>query len=222
MRTLKALLCLSAIAGGLATSVAQNVYSLNIVGYVNVPIQGGNKLTLVSNPLKPSNGNYNITNTIALPDPGSEGASLFKWAGTAYDNNVPSWVDGLGWFPDATIPLGEAFFIQAPLAGNITFVGEVSTGTNTTSVPNGISFLANKVPIAEPFPGGTVGTEGDSIFTWGGSAWNNLVWQYVGGLGWFGDGSPTESTNGPVVAVGGGIVLQHSGGAQTITRIFNP
>jgi hypothetical protein len=221
MRTLKALLCLSALAGGLATSVAQNVYSLNIVGYVNVPIQGNNALTLVANPLKPSDGNYNITNTIKLPEP-NEGASLFKWAGTAYDNNVPAWIDGFGWFPDLSIPLGECFFIQASTAGNITFVGEVSTGTNTTTVPAGLSFLANKVPIAEPFPGGTVGAEGDSIFTWGGNAWNNMVWSYVGGYGWFGDGSPTESTNGPVVAVGTGVVLQHTGAPMTITRIFNP
>src|SRR5438270_9330702 len=36
MRT-KTLLCMAALAAGVATSMAQNVYSLNIVGYANVP-----------------------------------------------------------------------------------------------------------------------------------------------------------------------------------------
>jgi hypothetical protein len=220
MRTLKALLCLSALAGGIATSVAQsNVYSLNIVGYVNVPIAGANALTLISNPLKPSNGNYNITNTITLPN-GADGAGIFKWAGTAWDSNVPTWIDGFGWYPDATINLGEAFFIQSPIAATITFVGEVSTGTNTTTIPSGLSVLAPKVPVAEPFPG--VGHDGDGIFTWAGSAWNNLVWGYIDGYGWYGNGGPGESTNGPVVNVGGGVFYQNTGTPLTVTRILNP
>jgi hypothetical protein len=50
MRT-KALLCTSAVAAGVATSMAQpNVYSLNVVGYVNVPIQGGVSFNLLANP----------------------------------------------------------------------------------------------------------------------------------------------------------------------------
>ena len=41
MRT-KALLCAAALAAGTAASMAQsNVYSLNIVGYVNVPLTSG-------------------------------------------------------------------------------------------------------------------------------------------------------------------------------------
>lgn len=222
MRTLKALLCLSAIAGSLATSVAQNVYSLNIVGYVNVPIQGANKLTLVSNPLKPSNGNYNITNTVTLPDT-ADGAFLYKWAGTAWDNNIPSWIAGFGWFPDATINLGESFFIQSPVATSITFVGEVSTGTNVTTVPVGFTALAPKVPIAEGFPGALNGHDGDFLYTWTGSAWANTIFSYIAGYGWYGDGSPTEGTNGPVVNVGGGVMYQNTGTTPvSITRIFNP
>jgi hypothetical protein len=222
MRTLKALLCLSALAGGLATSVAQNVYSLNIVGYVNVPVAGNNALSLISNPLKPSNGNYNITNTIALPDT-AEGASIFKWAGTGWDGDVPTFYSGgVGWFPDKVMNLGEAFFIQSPIATQITFVGEVSTGTNTTTVPTGFSVIASKVPIAEPFPG-NVGNEGDSIFTWTGTAWDNTVWTYYGSsIGWFGAGNPGESTNGPALPVGGGVFYQNTGNPVTITRILNP
>jgi hypothetical protein len=99
-------------------------------------------------------------------------------------------------------------------------VGEVSTGTNTTTIPSGISFLANKVPIAEPFPG--VGNDGDAIYNWAGSAWDTAAWGYVGGYGWFATGAPGESTNGPVVAVGSGIVYQNTKTPLTVTRIFNP
>src|SRR5262245_24393572 len=151
MRT-KALLGLAVLAAGAATCVAQNnVYSLNIVGYVNVPL-AANKLTFVSNPLKPSNGNYNITNTISLPD-SADGATLYSWAGTSWSSTVPQFYGGGGgWFPDATIPLGTAFFIQSPVAATITFVGEVATGTLNYSFPKGLSAVANQVPVAENFP----------------------------------------------------------------------
>ncbi|MCX6922739.1 MAG: hypothetical protein NT154_05925, partial [Verrucomicrobia bacterium] len=60
MRT-KTLLGLAALAVGLSSSMAQ-VYSLNVVGYVNVPLQA-NKLSFLSVPLTPNGGNYNITNS---------------------------------------------------------------------------------------------------------------------------------------------------------------
>ena len=126
MRT-KALLGLAALAVSAATCVAQsNVYSLNIVGYVNVDIKAG--VNLISNPLKPSNGNNNITNTIVgLPDT-AEGAEIYKWGGTGWSSDIPSWVAGFGWFPDVSMNLGESFFLKSPVATKITFVGEVQTG----------------------------------------------------------------------------------------------
>ncbi len=47
---IKALLCAAALAAGAVSSMAQsNVYSLNIVGYVNVPLVTG--FNLIANPL---------------------------------------------------------------------------------------------------------------------------------------------------------------------------
>ncbi len=47
--------------------------------------------------------------------PGSDGDQVLRWdsAAQAYSATVPSYVDGLGWLPDATIDVGEAFFINA-------------------------------------------------------------------------------------------------------------
>ncbi len=225
MRT-KELLGLAVLAAGAVTCVAQsNVYSLNIVGYVNVPVQGGGKLTLVSNPLKPSNGNYNITNTIALPD-SYDGAFLYQWAGTGWSANIPSWIAGFGWAPDTTVQLGESFFIQSPAsapAATITFVGEVATGTINNTFAKGINAVANKVPVSENFPGASVGNDGDSIYTWTGSAWSGVIWSYLGGFGWSNGGGAGDNTNGPVVDVGGGVIYQNTGAAAlNWTRTFNP
>jgi len=227
MRT-KTLLCAAALAAGVVTSMAQsNVYSLNIVGYVNVPVQGNSKLTLISDPLKPSNGNYNITNTMpTLPSSAQwDGATIFKWAGTAWDNNSPGYIDGFGWYPDAVINLGEAFFIQAPSGApniSITFVGEVATGNITNSLPTGISVVADKIPLVENWPGATVGNDGDVIFTWTGSAWDNTTWSYIGGYGWDNGGNPGNSTNGPSMPIGVGVVYQNTGPALNWVRAFNP
>lgn len=217
MRT-KALLGLAALAVSAATCVAQsNVYSLNIVGYVNVDIKQG--LNLISNPLKPSDGNYNITNTIVLPD-AADGALLYQWNKTAWSANVPSWLAGAGWIPDSTIALGEAFFLQSPVATKVTFVGEVATGDVTYSYPSGFNAVANKVPVEENFPGSAHGNDGDVIYKWTGTAWDSS-WSFIGGLGWTG-GTP-DNPNGPVLKVGEGIMYQNTGTAPVAwTRTFNP
>jgi len=223
MRT-KVLLGLAAMAVSAATCVAQsNVYSLNIVGYVNVDIKAG--LNLVSNPLKPSNGNYNITNTIVLPDT-LENTELYKWAGTAWSTDIPQWIVGYGWFSTGpmTINLGEAFFLKAPSTTpantKVTFVGEVATGDVAYSVPSGLSVIAPKTPVSQNFPGKDIGHENDAIYTWASTAWAT-PWSYIGGYGWF-QTATTDPIDGPVIAVGGGLVYQNTGAALNWTRTFTP
>lgn len=222
MRT-KVLLGLAALAVSAATCVAQssNVYSLNIVGYVNVDITNGfNFLTL---PLKPSDGNYNITNTIVMPT-GADGAALFKWTGAAFSPTIPNWIDGMGWFQDqgtTTINLGEAFFIDSPTSGRITFVGEVAQGDIQNTIPAGMAPVGNKVPVTAAWPGRTVGNDGDAIFTWnkGLKRWDSTIWNFIGGEGWF-DGA--AFSDGPVLQAGQGVFYQNLGAAINWTQKFNP
>lgn len=222
MRT-KALLGAAILAAGALTSMAQsNVYSLNIVGYVNVNLQGNNKLDLLTVPLIPANNDYDCTNTIVLPD-AADGAFLYRWTGTSWDNTIPQWLAGYGWYGDVTTPAGSAFYIQSPAAATITFVGQVATGTLTNKLASGVNFVADTVPVAERWPGGLVGNDGDFIYTWTGSAWNNTIWQYLGGYGWYdGVGADPATTNGPVMTVGNGVLYQALGGAITWQRSFNP
>jgi hypothetical protein len=224
MRT-KALLGLAALAVSAATCVAQsNVYSLNIVGYVNVDVNPG--LNLISNPLKPSNGNYNITNTITLPEGAAyDGASIYKWAGTSWASDIPLWVAGFGWLSAGPMEIahGESFFLQLPNnapAAKVLFVGEVATGDIQTTLPPGLSAVANKVPVEENWPGNR-GNSGDSIYTWSGNAWSSDIWTYIDGFGWA-TGGAGSNENGPLLGVGDGVMYQNTGGALTWTRTFNP
>jgi hypothetical protein len=233
MRT-KALLGLAVLSASAATCLAQNVYSLNIVGYVNVTIPAGTPqkpgLALIANPLKPSNANYNITNTIVL-GAGQDNAQIFTWAGTGWSSDTPQWYwlgDHGEWSPEATIDLGSAFFIANPgSAGTVTFVGEVATGDISYALPAGISVVAPKTPVEQAWPGRDVGNDGDLIFTWAGTGWSAANYQYYADTqnpansSWYADGVATPE-NGPVVKVGEGVVYQNTKTALAWVRQFNP
>jgi hypothetical protein len=218
MRT-KALFGLAALAVGLSTSVAQNVYSLNVVGYVNVSLQA-NKLSFLSIPLVPSGGNFNITNSIALSD-AQDGASLYAWTGTGWNANAPGWVAGFGWFPDMVVSNGVGFFIASKAASTLTFVGDVPQGALAYNIPAGLSTLGNQVPVSGNFPGASVGHDGDSIYTWvqATQGWNPNYASYVGGFGWY-SSDPTITTNGPTLNPADGAFYVNTGAAIPFTQNF--
>ena len=217
MRT-KSLLGLAALAVGLTSASAQ-VYSLNVVGYVNVPLTTG-KMSFISVPLAPSGGNYNITNTIVLSD-AQDGATIMAWNTTAWNTTVPQWYAGAGWYPDMVINNGVGFFITSATNSTLTFVGEVPQGAVTYTIPTGLSTLANKVPEVANFPGGTVGHDGDTITTWDmtGQKWATTVWQYYADAGWNAGGA-SDSTNGPALNPASAVFYQNSGAAIPFTRNF--
>ena len=222
MRT-KALLGLAVLAASAATCMAQgNVYSLNIVGYVNVQLEA-NKFALIANPLTPSNGNTQITNSIVLSEAAVD-AIAYKWNGTGYDQSI--WYGGTdGWLPSVDLPVGDAFFIKSPVAATITFVGEVATGTVDQTLPAGTSLKANKIPVAAAWPGKDIGTEDDIMYTWGGTGWNN-TWIYYGNPATAGDGwldSNNVGPDGPTLAPGVGVAyISKAAAALSWQRTFNP
>jgi len=147
MRTKTLLLSAALLAVGLTASVAQSVFSVNAVGYVNVTVVSG--YSLLGNPL---NGTNNNINTIIPSAP--EGSSILRWDSstqnfrTEGDNFVGGeWVDG-SFLPSSTVlNPGEAFFFNNPLApAVITFVGEVPQGSLTNRVPANYGFLSSIVP----------------------------------------------------------------------------
>ncbi|HQE90990.1 MAG TPA: hypothetical protein PLI04_12605 [Verrucomicrobiota bacterium] len=128
---MKALVCAAALAAGLATAVAQNVYSLNVVGYYNIPVAAGQKL-MIANQLNTTNNTLGAL----IPD-GPEAANFYKYAGGftvyAFDD-----LD-MEWKPDgnATLNPGEGGFYVSPTATTLTFVGEVLQGNLQNTLPIG-------------------------------------------------------------------------------------
>jgi len=151
MRTKALLLTAALSAAGVATSMAQAVYSVNAVGYVNTVVQPG--FNLISNPLKASD------NTIANLFKGVPAdTAVYKYNGTsfiiaAYDGDVGAF--GPPAAAATTVVPGEGVFIKNPTATpfTITFVGEVAQnsapGTPLShAIPKGLSIQSSEVPQA--------------------------------------------------------------------------
>ena len=110
MRT-KALLCAAFVAAGAISAVAQqNVYSLNIVGYVNVNVPVG--YSLLANPL--SAGVTNGANEIMPVVPDSQ---FLTWNGAGFDavqysSLFNAWVNPATLDPanPPQLPPGKGFF----------------------------------------------------------------------------------------------------------------
>jgi hypothetical protein len=147
MRT-KVLLGLAALAVGLSTSVAQNVYSLNVVGYINVAVKGG-AYTLCANQL--NNGTNGINAVLAAPP---DSALVLKFKNNNYVTDVSqggAWYDYSTTLPSTTtLNPGEGFFYNNPgTTGTITLVGEVPQGSGlTVNLPSGYALVGTYVPEA--------------------------------------------------------------------------
>jgi hypothetical protein len=175
MRTKTLLLTAALSVAGIASSMAQAVYSVNAVGYVNVDLVPG--FNMISNPLdnKAANGN-----TIAnLFTTGFQGAipnalTVYHFDPTI-DDFVSTGYDDLdeafgGEAANVVIPPGTGMFVFLPGTTNrrITFVGEVpQAAASNQQIPQGFSIKASTVPV-----GGLVSTmnfpagQADTIYEW--------------------------------------------------------
>jgi len=147
MRTKTVLLTALLGAASIATSVAQTVYSVNAVGYVNVTVKAG-AFALLANPLnQPTN-----SLTAVLPDvPANTIVYVFNLTTGQFDSATKRASSWSGPAATATLNPGVGFFIKNAAATdlNITFVGEVPQGTAlTVNYPAGFSLIGSIVPQA--------------------------------------------------------------------------
>jgi len=207
MRT-KLLAAAAILAAGVASSVAQsNVYSLNVVGYVNKVMVGGG-YTGIANPLNTTN------NTLAgllggagvgLPS----GSQVLKWGPGAADFTTYGKVAfGTGWTGGgeaATLAPGEgALVLVSGSDYTNTFVGEVLQGSLTTSMQTGYQLVGNKVPDSGGVDTlGLVPPNGSQLLKWDATAQD---WVTYGKLafGW------TPSV--PTIAPGDGFMINAASG----------
>jgi hypothetical protein len=172
MRTKSLLLSAAALAAGLASAMAQsNVYSVNIVGYVNKPL-ATNALELIQNPL---DDGTNTLNSV-LAGMGS-GSVAYVWNGTGYS---PASKPKAVWSPDLSVPTGLGFFVKRQgSAGTNTFVGEVvgnvgSSVTNTLDA-NVTTLVGSLLPYADTLNGTNLGLNtapsGSVLYKWNGAGY---------------------------------------------------
>ena len=149
MKTKTLLLAVALAGAGAVSGVAQTVYSVNAVGFVNVVIPplpaGPNSFSILSNPLDAAD------NSVAALFPNAPlGSAIYKFVGGAFVANnrgFTAWSS-----PAMTLVPGEAFFFRNPSATQFTntFVGEVKQGTGanalTTPLVGGFQLVASQVP----------------------------------------------------------------------------
>jgi hypothetical protein len=199
MRTKIALLSAALVAAGVASSMAQsNVYSLNVVGYVNINVTTGyNLITLpLLNADNTSAVNSVLTNTTPVV-PGACTVSSWdpvhvKFNDALFAGGDGNWYDGsysyLTNLPGG-LPPGKGFFFYLPTPAQqvasgdpapgitsltLTVVGTVLQGTNTYPVTAGYDFYGNFEPVSGDLTtNGLPVVDASFITTWNGHAYNN-------------------------------------------------
>jgi hypothetical protein len=139
MRTKTLLLTAVLSAAGIASSLGQ-VFSQNIVGYVNRALPPG--FSLIANPLNVVAGN--TLNNILPSAP--IGTILYKYDPATGTFNSSTFI--ADWNPNLTLAPGEGAFINLAGATTVTFVGEVMTGPLSNPIPAGFSIRSSQVPQA--------------------------------------------------------------------------
>ncbi len=209
MRTKTLLLTAAVLTAGLAASVAQSVYSVNAVGYVNLNLPAN--FSLISNPLNGTNNNLGTILPV-LPD----GAQLLTWdAANQRFNDASVYIGGFGWVPDSALPPGVGAFLFLPSASPVTFVGEVPQGNLTNTVPANFGLLAHMVPQSIGLAAANlVSTDGDQVLFWDRANQKyEDAYVYIGGFGWV----PSDPT--PDVAEG--FFYFNAGAAKLWGRTFS-
>lgn len=185
MRTKTLLLSAAVGAAGLLAADAQ-VYSVNSVGYINVPISPG--YNMISNPLVPAGSALNLNTVLPVA---AEDEVVFTWNTTTQSYNNSIYVANVGWVPNLALTPGEGFFYQAAAAGTVTFVGEVrqtGKGLVNKSIVTGYNLVSSQVPQAATLDTlGLPGSDDDVVFRWNVAAQSYVVGgTFVTGVGWAG------------------------------------
>jgi hypothetical protein len=209
MRTKTLLLTAAVLAAGLGASVAQSVFSVNAVGYVNL-VYPGSGFKIIANPLNATN------NTIGFLLPNvPDFTTLYKWNEGLAQFDIATFF--FGWdHPEYTLKPGEGAFITSGAPFTNTFVGDVLQGSLTNPIPAGYSIRGSLVPQT-----GTVSALGltmndfDTIYQWN-PALNAGSGGYDIFTYFFGSWGPSE----PSISVGEAVFMS-TGGPVNWTRTFS-
>ena len=214
MRTKTLLLSAVALATGLLSSQAQsNVYSANVVGYVNIVTPAGQAM-LISNPL-----NLDGTNNIAVVLTNAPKGTLVQiWNGSGFTPVSRSLIGAGAWSASAAtafVPPGVGFFMTTPTAFTNTFVGNVvpgNGGTNDLPMTGLFQLVSSTLPVAGTItnPADQGGNalnlanlpKGTLIQIWNGAGYTPVSRSLIGAGAW---------SSNPTIGVGQGFFIKTGG-----------
>ena len=205
MKTKALLIAAATLAVSVISSQAQ-VYSQNVVGYINKPIPA-NLFTMCANQLvtgtDTAKTNCNIqavlgTNGWYSTGDGSANTTVYVWdvpsqnwlnyyyytgddaANNLGNNYGDGWYGGDGSFSTATLPPGTGYFIKdySGLTKTNVLVGTVVTGTNVYTLHQGYTTFSVVQPISTNLESSVVGLTGVSD----GSGINNTAYYHWNGV----------------------------------------
>jgi len=213
------------MAASLASSMAQNVYSLNVVGYVNVTLPSL-QFTAVANPLDASMGGtiptgndmtnlFNI-NTAPLI---ANGSTIAQFVSSANDYAPSISYVGLSkkWGSNFSMPPGKAalYYNSGANPVVVTFTGQVPQGTYPVATLPSLQFslVGSPIPIGGNITNSTtvvglVPSNGDTVATFNSAAndWN-------ASSSWVQLGKKWSSTASSTIDVGQGFLYYNAGGS---------
>jgi hypothetical protein len=230
MRT-KVLICAAVLAASLASSMAQNVYSLNVVGYVNVTLPAG-KFMCIANPLDATmggtvTGGNNITNLFPAAPNGATiqpfNSANAQWGASASFGVGKS---GVGvWTGPFDMPPGKGVMFRNPSTTNmvVTFVGQVQQGTSipvATLGQNQFTLVGSPIPIGGDLTNSIVGLtahNGDTL-----STFNSTTAQWASPTAGFAVGKSGVGVWSPMlqIAPGAGFLYRNANPVNTWTCNF--
>jgi hypothetical protein len=187
--------------------MAQNqaVYSINIVGYINLQLPTG--FSLIANQLNanptPGNGNR-VVNLLPAPP---NNTAIFKFNKVSGGFDVMNFVDNAYDSDAFALNPGEGAFVSidpefAPTGATFTFVGEVIKNGGSVPIDNGFQVVSSLIPQTGPL-GGVLEfapKESDVVFRFNNATGGYDVANYV-------DGAWDVGGDGPSLRIGEAIFL---------------
>jgi hypothetical protein len=176
------------------------VYSVNVVGYVNLTIPSN--FSLVANQLDNTPDNK-ISTLFPAPSLGTVFYKFDPISGFGSEQYVGSWPGGGS---STVMNPGEGAFIFNPgSAFTATFVGQVRTGSTDIAVPGSFSVVSSMFPQAGFLYDPSPGPNGDLGF--GVPELGEVIYQFnnISGYGssqWVGSWGTGAAIHGPSLAVG--------------------
>jgi hypothetical protein len=219
MRT-KALLCAAIIAAGAITAVAQsNVYSLNVVGYVNLNLATG--FNLVANPLDLDGTGTNNTVSGVFGTNLPVNSVVYTYNGVSFDqfSYISQKSQPPAWTAPGKLNPGMAAWVKVPSPATATTVGNVLQGSlvnGNLPAGAGFAFVSSKAPITGALQANLqfVPHQNDVVYRYNGTSYDQFSYisQKSQPVAW----TPSD----PVINVGQGFWLKLATAGSTWVQNF--